>query len=125
MPGTNGLPRTSLMPLFCRGACRQYRKCCVTLAVERFRSPRAAVGKAHKNKTGFDFARLFTGSEGMLAVVTEATLKLLPLPPYRASLAVGFDSMRNGAAAIRAIFAAGFLPAAMEIADAFTLAAAY
>src|SRR5213076_2829089 len=46
-------------------------------------------GRTHKNKTGFDFARLFTGSEGMLAVVTEATLKLLPLPPYRSALAVG------------------------------------
>src|SRR2546426_12477101 len=44
-------------------------------------------GRTHKNKTGFDFARLFTGSEGMLAVITEATLKLLPLPPVPACLA--------------------------------------
>jgi len=44
-------------------------------------------GRTHKNKTGFDFARLFTGSEGLLGVVTEATLKLIPLPPYRAVLA--------------------------------------
>src|SRR5947208_15929769 len=36
-------------------------------------------GRTHKNKTGFDFSRLLTGSEGLLAVVTEATLKLLPL----------------------------------------------
>src|SRR5205807_8592007 len=56
-------------------------------------------GRVHKNKTGFDFVRFFTGSEGMLAVVTEATLKLIPLPPFRASLAVGFASMRQ---AIRA-----------------------
>src|SRR5207249_4742730 len=42
-------------------------------------------GRTHKNKTGFDFSRLFTGSEGMLAVVTEATLKLIPLPPFRSS----------------------------------------
>ena len=80
--------------------------------------------RTHKNKTGFDLHRLFVGSEGLLGVVTEATLKLLPLPPYRACLGVGFGAMRDAARAIRAIFAAGFLPCALEIADEFTLAAA-
>src|SRR5207253_2160064 len=80
--------------------------------------------RTHKNKTGFDLARLFVGSEGLLGVVTEATLKLLPLPPFRACLGVGFGSMRDAARAIRAIFAAGILPSALEVADAFTLAAA-
>jgi glycolate oxidase subunit GlcD len=79
--------------------------------------------RTHKNKTGFDLARLFVGSEGMLGIVTEATLKLLPLPPYRAALSVGFASMKDAARAIRAIFQAGFLPCAVEVADAFTLAA--
>jgi FAD/FMN-containing dehydrogenase len=60
----------------------------------------------------------------MLGVVTEATLKLLPLPPGRAALSVGLDSMQSAAAAIRAIFAAGLLPCALEVADEFTLAAA-
>ena len=82
-------------------------------------------GRAHKNKTGFDFARLLVGSEGLLAVVTEATLKLLPLPPFRACLAVGFTATPDAIRTLHAIFAAGFLPAALEIADAFTLAAAY
>jgi glycolate oxidase len=81
-------------------------------------------GRTHKNKTGFDLARFFVGSEGLLGVVTAATLKLLPLPPYRACLAAGFGSMPAAARAIRAIFAAGILPCAVEIADAFTLAAA-
>jgi glycolate oxidase len=81
--------------------------------------------RTHKNKTGFDLVKLFIGSEGMLGVVTEATLKLLPLPPHRACLSVGFDSMRNAAKTIRAIFRAGFLPSAVEVADAFTLAAVY
>jgi glycolate oxidase len=82
-------------------------------------------GRTHKNKTGFDFSRFFAGSEGLLAVITEATLKLLPRPPYRACLAVGFGTLREGINSLHAIFAAGFLPSALEIADAFTLAAAY
>jgi glycolate oxidase len=80
--------------------------------------------RTHKNKSGFDLSRLFVGSEGLLGVVTEATLKLLPLPPYRACLAAGFGSMREAAQALRAILAAGFLPCALELADEFTLRAA-
>ncbi len=81
--------------------------------------------RTHKNKTGFDLHRLFVGSEGMLGVITEATLKLIPHPPYRANLAVGFGSMRNALRTLHAIFEAGILPCALEVADAFTLAAAY
>jgi glycolate oxidase len=82
-------------------------------------------GRTHKNKTGFDLHRLFVGSEGLLGVITEATLKLIPLPPHRAVLAVGFASMRDAIRTLHAIFAAGILPCALEVADAFTLAAAY
>jgi glycolate oxidase len=81
-------------------------------------------GRTHKNKTGFDLTRLFVGSEGLLGVATEITLKLLPLPPYRALLVAGFDSMRLAARAISAIFGEGFLPSALEVADQFTLEAA-
>jgi glycolate oxidase len=81
-------------------------------------------GRVHKNKTGFDLTRLFVGSEGLLGIVTEATLKLIPLPPFRATLAVGFSSMKNAVDALQAILAAGFLPSALELADEFTLAAA-
>lgn len=82
-------------------------------------------GRTHKNKTGFDLHRLFVGSEGLLGVITEATLKLLPRPPFRANLAVGFNSMPAAVRSLHAILDAGFLPAALELADAFTLAAAY
>ena len=80
--------------------------------------------RTHKNKTGFDLARLFVGSEGMLGIVTEATLKLLPRPPFRAALAAGFSSPLDATRAIQAVFEAGFLPCALEVADAYTLAAA-
>ncbi|MGB8466527.1 MAG: FAD-binding protein, partial [Terrimicrobiaceae bacterium] len=80
-------------------------------------------GRTHKNKTGFDLVGLFVGSEGLLGVVTEATLRLLPAPPARAALSAGFRTMRAAARAIHAVFAGGFLPAAVEVADRFTLEA--
>jgi glycolate oxidase len=80
--------------------------------------------RTHKNKSGFDLWRFFVGSEGMLGIITQATLKLLPLPPYRAALCIGFSSMKGATGAIRKIFAGGFLPCALELADQFTLAAA-
>lgn len=81
-------------------------------------------GRVHKNKTGFDLIGLFVGSEGMLGVVTEITFRLLPLPPARATLSAAFATMIEAANAVQKIFAGGFLPAALEIADSFTLEAA-
>src|SRR5881398_2673739 len=81
-------------------------------------------GRVHKNKTGFDLIGLFVGSEGMLGVVTEITLRLLPLPPARATLSAAFTTAAQAAEAVQTIFAAGFLPCSLEIADHFTLEAA-
>jgi len=81
-------------------------------------------GRTHKNKTGFDLVGLFTGSEGMLGIVTEATLRLLPSPPARAVLSASFADVVKAAAAVQSIFAHGFLPSAAEVADRFTLEAA-
>jgi glycolate oxidase subunit GlcD len=81
-------------------------------------------GRTHKNKTGFDLVGVFTGSEGMLGIVTEATLRLLPRVATRAVLSASFHDMPAAAAAVQAIFHNAHLPAAVEIADRFTLEAA-
>jgi len=81
-------------------------------------------GRLHKNKTGFDLVGLFTGSEGMLGVITEATLRLIPKPASRAMLAAIFPEFSMAAAAVQAILNAGHLPSALEITDTFTLEAA-
>ncbi|WP_425510999.1 FAD-binding oxidoreductase [Haloferula helveola] len=81
-------------------------------------------GRVHKNKTGFDLVGLFVGSEGMLGVVTAATLRLIPKPPARAMLAAVFPEFRMAAAAVQSILDAGHLPSALEITDDFTLRAA-
>ena len=81
-------------------------------------------GRTHKNKTGFDLVGLFVGSEGMLGVVTEASLRLLPLPPARASISASFSSIENAAEAVQKVLLEGYLPSALEIADRFTLEAA-
>jgi len=83
-----------------------------------------AGGRCHKNKTGFDLVGLFVGSEGMLGIVTEATLRLLPHPPTRAMLSAGFTNFAQAAGAVQTILGSGFLPSALEIADKFTLKAA-
>ena len=81
-------------------------------------------GRLHKNKTGFDLIGLFTGSEGMLGVITEATLRLIPKPVCRAMLAAIFPEFEMAAAAVQTILNAGHLPSALEITDSFTLDAA-
>ena len=81
-------------------------------------------GRTHKNRTGFDLIGLFAGSEGMLGLVTEATLRLIPLPPARSALLAEFTSLTKAAAGVQKILRSGLLPSALEIADPFTLAAA-
>ena len=81
-------------------------------------------GRCHKNKTGFDLIGMFVGSEGMLGVVTEATLRLIPHPETRATISTSFQKFTEAAAAVQAVLGSGFHPAALEIADKFTLEAA-
>jgi len=83
-----------------------------------------AGGRCHKNKTGFDLIGLFVGSEGLLGIVTEATLRLIPHPPMRAMISAGFASFGEAAHAVQQILGSGHLPSALEITDRFTLQAA-
>ena len=81
-------------------------------------------GRCHKNSTGFDLTSLMVGSEGMLGIVTEITLRLIPHPQARAMLGASFPDFTAAAAAVQAILDAGTLPSALEITDGFTMAAA-
>lgn len=80
--------------------------------------------RCHKNKTGFDLVGLMTGSEGMLGVVTEAVVRLIPHPQQRGMLTATFATFARAAEAVQAVFNAGHLPSALEITDGFTLRAA-
>ncbi len=66
-------------------------------------------GRTHKNKTGFDLTSLFVGAEGLLGVVTQATLRLLPHPPQRATLSAAFATPEAACSAVQRVLAAGFL----------------
>lgn len=77
-----------------------------------------------KNKTGFDLVGPFVGSEGLLGIVTEITTRLIPHPQSRAVVSASFSDARKAAATVQSILRHGFLPAALEVADRFTLESA-
>lgn len=70
-----------------------------------------------KGVTGYDLTALLTGSEGTLAVITSATLRLRPLPVATATLAAYFPSFEEAAEASYAIGRAGVVPALAELVD--------
>lgn len=81
-------------------------------------------GRTVKNKSGFDLVGIFVGAEGLLGLVTEITLRLIPAPPARAVLSASFRDARTAAACVQRVLGGGFLPSALELADRFTLQAA-
>ncbi|MEJ2603063.1 MAG: FAD-linked oxidase C-terminal domain-containing protein [Gammaproteobacteria bacterium] len=91
----------------------------VTVDGERLR-----LGSAALDGPGFDLTALLTGSEGMLGVITEVTVDLLPLPPGRRVLLAAFDSVRAAGDAVATIIAAGIVPAGLEMMDAPAIRAA-
>jgi glycolate oxidase len=76
-----------------------------------------------KGVTGYDVTALLTGSEGTLAVFSEATLRLIPKPPEVATLLALFVDVRAAAEAVAAIVALGLVPRCLELLDKSTLAA--
>ena len=66
---------------------------------------------------------LLIGSEGTLAVITEATLRLAPLPPARRTTMAIFDSLDDACATVELIMAGGLIPAGLELMDATTIIA--
>jgi glycolate oxidase len=66
---------------------------------------------------GLDLLALVVGSEGMLAVVTEVTVKLVPKPQLACCIMASFDDVRKAGDAVAAIIAAGIIPAGLEMMD--------
>jgi glycolate oxidase len=66
---------------------------------------------------GFDLAALVTGSEGMLVVITEVTVKLVPKPERARVIMASFDDVERAGQAVAAVIAAGILPAGLEMMD--------
>ncbi|MEH7643620.1 glycolate oxidase subunit GlcD [Bacillus pumilus] len=78
-------------------------------------------GKLAKDVAGYDMTRLFVGSEGTLGIVTEATLKLLPLPETKQTMLCLYESLEEAAASVSAIIAERIIPATLEFMDQPTL----
>jgi len=70
-----------------------------------------------KGVVGYDLTRLLIGSEGTLAVITEATLKLTPLPEARRTLQAVYPDVATAATAVSAIMAQPVIPSALEFMD--------
>lgn len=78
-------------------------------------------GKLAKDVAGYDMTRLFVGSEGTLGIVTEATLKLLPLPETKQTMLCLYENLEEAAASVSAIIAERIIPATLEFMDQPTL----
>ncbi len=75
------------------------------------------LGGKHMDGGGYDIMGLMTGSEGLLGVVTEVTLRILPCPEMARALLLGFPSNAAAGDCVAAIIAAGIIPGGMEMMD--------
>jgi glycolate oxidase len=82
------------------------------------------IGSDALDAPGYDLLALLTGSEGMLAVITEVTVKLLPRPERAQVVLAAFDDVAQAGAAVGNIIAAGVVPAGLEMMDRLAIEAA-
>jgi glycolate oxidase len=75
------------------------------------------IGGQALDAPGYDLLALMTGSEGLLGVITEVTVKLLPRPVIAQVVMAAFDSVDAAGAAVTAIIAGGIIPAGLELLD--------
>ena len=75
------------------------------------------IGGDGLDAAGYDLLALMTGSEGLLAVITEVTVKLLPKPECAQVVLAAFDDIEKAAAAVANVIAAGIIPAGLEMMD--------
>ena len=81
-------------------------------------------GGKHFDSAGYDFLGVVTGSEGMLGLVTEVTVRLLPKPPIAKALLVGFPTNESAGHCVADIIDNGIIPAGLEMMDRAAVAAA-
>jgi glycolate oxidase len=74
-------------------------------------------GKTIKNVTGYNLTQLFCGSEGTLGLITEMSLKLLPLPESRRTLQAAYKDLSDAGKTVVEVFEVGILPVALEVLD--------
>ena len=82
------------------------------------------LGSEALDAAGYDLLALFTGSEGMLGVITEVTVKLLPKPQLAQVVMAGFATVAEAGNAVGEIIAAGIIPAGLEMMDRLSIKAA-
>jgi glycolate oxidase len=75
------------------------------------------LGGKHFDAEGYDLMGVLTGSEGLLGVVTEVTVRILKKPPTARALLIGFGRVEDGGNCVAAIIAAGIIPGGMEMMD--------
>jgi glycolate oxidase len=80
-------------------------------------------GRNVKDVAGYDLASLFVGSMGTLGIVTEATLRLIPVPPPKQTLLAFFASVESSGVAVAGMVRDGVQPCTLELMDAFTIRA--
>ena len=74
-------------------------------------------GSTALDAPGFDLLSIVIGSEGMLAIATEVTVKLIPKPQLARCIMASFDDIRKAGDAVAAVIAAGIIPAGLEMMD--------